>query len=301
MKHQISYRQLQYFTRVAELLHFRKAAASLYVSQPGLSRQIKQLEEELGVILFERHSRKVALTHAGQYLKEQMNFHFRQLEDIFSQTQFIHAGIRGHLRIGYVGSAMQSLIPDLLVGFERDSPDIQINLQELDNQLQIKALINQEIDIGFVRMERVPLGLMMHRAEEETFSLVLPQDHKMDSNTFVDLEQLKEESWILFDPSYSESYYEKVMQIFDLSSFRPKISHLTVNASSIYRLVEHGFGISIVPTSLTQGYRLRIKFIELKTIPQRTALKIVWNRNNTNPALHRFIQGVKEVEDQDSE
>ena len=80
------------------------------------------------------------------------------------------------------------------------------------------------------------------------------------------------------------------MQIFDDAGFVPTISHSTVNASSIYRLVENNFGISIVPTSLQDGYNLNIKFIELNDIPQRTTLKIVWNKTNTNPVLSSFIE-----------
>jgi DNA-binding transcriptional LysR family regulator len=83
------------------------------------------------------------------------------------------------------------------------------------------------------------------------------------------------------------------MQIFDDSGFVPTISHSTVNASSIYRLVENNFGISIVPTSLKYGFDLDIKFIELRNIPQRTALKIVWNKANTNPVLRSFINFIK--------
>jgi DNA-binding transcriptional LysR family regulator len=79
------------------------------------------------------------------------------------------------------------------------------------------------------------------------------------------------------------------MQIFDDSGFHPSILHSTVNASSIYRLVENNFGISIVPTSLQSGYDLDIKFIELGAIPQRTTLKIVWNNTNANPILKIFL------------
>jgi DNA-binding transcriptional LysR family regulator len=142
-------------------------------------------------------------------------------------------------------------------------------------------------------MERVPKGLEIQAAHDETFSLVLPANHPISASNFNSLTQFKEEHFILFDSSYSDSYYEKVMQIFDDSGFVPTISHSTVNASSIYRLVENNFGISIVPTSLKYGFDLDIKFIELRNIPQRTALKIVWNKANTNPVLRSFINIIK--------
>jgi DNA-binding transcriptional LysR family regulator len=289
MSNQLEFRHYRYFLAVAKELHFRRAAEQLYISQPGLSRQIKQMEEELGIKLFERHNRKVELTKAGQYLQEELIKNFKHLDEIINHSKLLNDGINGHLKLTYVGSAMQKLIPNLLLKFRETNPNVLIQLTENNNQRQIQALLNQEVDFGFVRMERVPKGLEIFPAMEETFSLVLPESHSINIDNFKNLSQLKDEQFILFDSSYSESYYEKVMQIFDDSGFVPNISHSTVNASSIYRLVENNFGISIVPTSLQYGYQLKIKFIELKDIPQRTTLKIVWNSMNTNPVLRSFI------------
>jgi DNA-binding transcriptional LysR family regulator len=289
MGNQLEFRHYNYFLAVAKVLHFRKAAEQLYISQPGLSRQIKQMEENMGVRLFERHNRKVELTKAGIYLQKELQVIFKRMDDILQHAKLLNDGIDGNLRLGYVGSAMQKLIPGLLLKFRDTNPNVLTNLTEIDNKRQIQALLNQEIDIGFVRMERVPKGLKIHPALEETFSLVLPKDHKINAGNFEGLSQFKDEHFILFDASYSESYYEKVMQIFDDCGFFPSISHSTVNASSIYRLVENNFGVSVVPTSLQYGYDLRIKFIELRNIPQRTTLKIVWNSMNTNPVLGSFL------------
>ncbi len=289
MKHQIEFRHFRYFLAVAENLHFRKAADALYISQPGLSRQIKQLEDNLGVQLFERHNRKVLLTKVGAYLQVEIGKQFKHFDSILNHAKLLQDGVDGNLRFGYVGSAMQELIPNLLLKFKETHPNILINLKEIDNKQQMKALLNHEIDIGFVRLDRVPNGLEVKTTKEETFSLVLPEIHPINTSNFKNLAQFKEEHFILFDASYSQSYYEKVMQIFDDCGFSPMISHSTVNASSIYRLVENNFGISIVPTSLQKGYRMGVKFIELTAITQRTTLKIVWNSKNTNPVLRSFL------------
>ena len=289
MKHQLEYRHLRYFLAVAKELHFRKAAEQLYISQPGLSRQIKQMEDDLGVKLFERHNRKVELTKAGVYLKKELMVNFKQLEDIFDHAKLIHKGIAGKLQMGYVGSAMQEIIPEILLKHREKYPKVLFSLKEMDNKKQIQALLNQEIDVGFVRIERVPKGLGIKPVFEDTFSLVLPKSHWLNESNFKSISQLKNESFIFFDATYSESYYEKVMHIFDDSGFTPIVSHHTVNAKSIYSLVENNFGISIVPTSLKHGFDMDIKFIELKNIPQHTTLRIVWNDRNTNPVLQNLI------------
>jgi len=294
MSNQIEYRHYRYFLALAKDLHFRKAAERLYISQPGLSRQIKQMEETMGVQLFNRHNRKVELTVAGKYLKDELTSHFERLDAIITHTKLINDGIEGKLKLGFVGSAMQKAIPELLLRFKKQHPNVLFSLNEMDNGEQIQSLLKQDIDIGFVRMERVPRGLSIMSVLEDSFSLVLPKNHLIDKHNFIDLSQFKDESFILFNSSYSISYYEKVMQIFDDSGFTPLTSHYTVNASSIFRLVENNVGISIVPSSLKLGYDMKIKFIELTKIKQHTTLKAVWNNSSRNPLLENFVQKVRE-------
>ncbi len=289
MSNQIEIRHYKYFLAVAEDLHFRKAAERLFISQPGLSRQIKQMEDELGVKLFKRHNRKVELTHAGIYLQQELKSNFKRLDDLIHHAKLLNDGINGNLNLGFVGSAMQNIIPEFLLKFRNNHPNVLFSLNEMDNRKQVKALLNQEIDVGFVRIERVPKGLEIKALHEDTFSLVLPKDHYITESNFESLAQLSDESFILFDSSYSESYYEKVMQIFDDAEFSPVASHSTVNASSIYRLVENNLGVSIVPTSLKHGFNLDIKFIELTNIPQRTTLRMIWNSESSNPILKNFL------------
>ena len=156
MSNQIELRHYKYFLALAKDLHFRKAAERLYISQPGLSRQIKQMETDLGISLFERHNRKVELTKAGLYLQKELTNTFNRLDDIITHAKLLNDGLDGNLKLGYVGSAMQKVIPDLLLKYKNKHPHVLFSLNEMDNNKQIQALLNQEIDVGFVRMERVP-------------------------------------------------------------------------------------------------------------------------------------------------
>jgi DNA-binding transcriptional LysR family regulator len=290
MGYQIELRHLRYFLAVAEELHFRKAAEKLFISQPGLSRQVKLLEEELGVILFERHTRKVVLTKVGEYLKEEFTLQLKTLSHTLDTAKLLQDGKKGALKIGYVGSAMQDVIPNLLLSFEKKHPNIVFNLKEIDNQKQLDGLLDFSLDIGFVRLERVPRALEIKTILKESFCLVLPQDHAINEFNFKNLVQFKEESFILFDAKYSASYYEKVMQIFDDCGFTPLISHNTIHSSSIFKLVENNFGISIVPKSLAQKRGHQIKFIELDMISQKTTLSVIWNQKNSNPILQDVLE-----------
>lgn len=289
MSNQLELRHIRNFLAVAEELHFRKAAEKLYISQPGLSRQIKQMETDLNIRLFERHNRKVQLTPTGQYLQQEFKKFLHQLDNSLAHAQLLETGFEGNLKFGYIGSAMQNVIPEFLLKIRKAFPEIRFDLKEMDNQQQIESVLNQEIDIGFVRMDRVPRGLEMNPVFEDTFSLVLPKNHPINQNNFLSLTQFKNERFILFDASYSQSYYEKVMQIFDHSGFSPIISHNTVHATTIYRLVENNFGVSIVPTSLQKGYDMSIQFIELSHINLRTTLQMIWKTDSSNPILGNIL------------
>ena len=288
MSNQVELRHFRYFLALAESLHFRKAAEKLFISQPGLTRQIQQMEKLLGVQLFARSNKQVALTPAGQFLQRELQLVLQQLDQAILQSQQISDGLAGSIRIGYVGSAMQNILPELLPIFRKDLPGIQLSFQELDNRKQIDGLLSKELDLGFVRLQKVPASLQTKAVWQENFALVVPQDFHLQQHNFRDITQLQEESFILFEESYSPSYYATVMSIFADHNFTPTVEHKTVHANTIFRLVENGFGISLVPSSLQKGYDLKVHFIELHNIRQRAVLSMVWNSENANPVLPKI-------------
>ncbi|MCK0146095.1 LysR family transcriptional regulator [Arenibacter sp. F26102] len=289
MGYQLELRHFKYFLAVAEELHYRKAAEKLCISQPGLSRQIKQMEEILDVKLFIRTKKKVALTAAGEYLKSEIEFILNHLEVTKKQLRHIRDGNFGEVRIGFLGSAMQEVIPDLLIKLKDRFPGIQTNLEELSNNAQINAIVKDKLDMGFVRTARVPEGLNLQPVYTDTFSVVLPELYPLLTREFRDVGQLAEENFILFAQDYSPLYFDTVMSICEDAGFTPKVSHKSVHAQTIFKLVENNLGIAIIPTSLQYGFQMKVKFIELKNIPQRAVLFVCWKEDNRNPALRHCI------------
>jgi len=289
MSYQLELRHFKYFMAVAEELHYRKAAERLFISQPGLSRQIKQMEEILDAQLFIRNKKKVSLTPAGDYLKGEVEFILNHLELTKKQLKLINLGSSGGLRIGFLGSAMQHVVPKLLVRLKELFPNIRTSLDELSNHAQVNAVLKDKLDLGFVRLARVPSELEIKAVFEDTFSIVLHQDHYLNMNSFKGMEQLKEESFILFSQDYSPLYFDKVMSICEDAGFTPKVSHKSVHAQTIFTLVENNLGIAIIPTSLQYGFDLNVKFIELKKIKQRAQLSVIWKKDNRNPVLKHGV------------
>lgn len=290
MSNQIELRHLTYFLAVAEELHFRKAAEKLFISQPGLSRQIKQMEEILETQLFERNKKKVSLTPAGHFLKKEVEFVFNHLEKVERQLKLVGDGNSGELRIGFLGSAMQEVIPQLLLKIKEAYPKIRTSLEELSNTAQVDAVLNDQLDMGFVRVSRVPSTLKMKTVYKDTFSLVLPERYPMLTREFEGMHQFIDENFILFNQTYSPLYYDTIMSICQDAGFAPKISHKSVHAHTIFKLVENHMGIAIVPTALQNGFQMRVKFIELKHIPQRAELSVIWKKEHTNPVLKNCME-----------
>tara|TARA_Y100001968_G_scaffold324346_1_gene363487 strand:+ start:857 stop:1744 length:888 start_codon:yes stop_codon:yes gene_type:complete len=289
MNYQIELRHFVYFLAVAEELHYRKAAEKLFISQPGLSTQIKQMEEILGTQLFVRDKKKVQLTPAGAYLKKEVEFILNHLDQTKKQVKLIGSGQMGEVRIGFLGSAMQSVVPDLLLQLKEKFPGVHTTLEELSNRAQINAILADRLDLGFVRLARVPKGLEVKPVFEDTFSLVLPADHPLGERDFKHIGQVSNEDFILFSQDYSPMYYDTVLSICEDSGFVPNVSHKSVHAQTIFKLVENKLGIAIVPTTLQHGFQMKVKFIEMKNIQQRAVLSMVWKSDNRNPALQNCM------------
>ncbi len=290
MGYQLELRHFTYFLAVAEELHFRKAADRLFISQPGLSRQIKQIEEIIGADLFVRNNRSVSLTAAGHYLKKELAFIFNHIDFTIKHTRLINEGSNGEIRVGFLGSAIQTVIPEILINVNSTYPNIKFSLEEMSNYDQVEAIEKDQLDLGFVRLSRVPKGIQMKVIHTDTFSLVLPDNHLLTKDTFTSIKQVENEHFILFSSNYSSLYYDKIVSICEDKGFTPKVSHKSVHAQTIYKLVESGLGVAIVPTSLQHGFNLGVKFLEIPKIPQRAVLSVIWKEDNRNPALHRIMQ-----------
>lgn len=282
---QIALRHLRYFVVLARELHFHRAADLLFISQPALSKQIQQLEAYLGVSLLLRDRKRVSLTAAGEYLLAEAPALLAQVDRLAGHLQAISSGEEGEVRIGFVGSAMHSVIPPLLLRLQQELPAIRSSLEELSIQQQLAMLRQDRLDIGFIRPYQLPAGIVAKPIYEESFSLVLPADHPLEADNFQTMAALREAPFVFFSPAYSPEYFEKVISICRDAGFYPKISHNSVHANTIFRLVESGLGVAIVPSSLTRGFDLGIKFIELKDIPQRTQLLLAWKEESRNPVL----------------
>ena len=187
----MEFRHLKYLLALGKELHFAKAAEKLFITQPALSKQIMQLEDELGTKLLNRTKRSVSLTPAGKYLMDEADYIINHLDRVVDATKRKGEGEEGEIRIGFVGSAMQRIIPELLEQMSKIHPNIHASLDELDNKDQLDAVARDKLDIGFVRLESVHKGFEQRVVLEDSFSLVVSNKHAVQPRNFKSLDQFK--------------------------------------------------------------------------------------------------------------
>ncbi|MCL6265828.1 LysR family transcriptional regulator [Flagellimonas myxillae] len=289
MTNQIEFRHLEYFLALSEELHFGRAAERLYISQSALSQQIQRLEHLVGRPLFDRTNRRVELNRAGELFKKAAQQVTHQLSDSLENWKLALEEIEGVIRIGFVGSAMREFLPPLIKEFSEKHPQTQFSLDEMNNQSQLQALEAEQLDVGFVRSNQAPQGMNCKPVYTENLCMVLPENHTISAQNFKDIGQFSEEKFILFPNQQSQMYYQQIIKLCQHFGFTPSISHRSIHGPTIFKLVESGMGISIVPKSLMDDKNYKIRFIELDNVPFTTSLFAVWNPENAKSGLKHFL------------
>ncbi len=288
--------QVKNVLMLAEKLNFTRAAAELNIVQPALSRQIKQIEEEIGAILFKRDKRNVKLTPAGAYFVKEAGKLVTMAERMAKRAAHIHNGQAGEISIGFTHSVMQTILPDILKTVKEEIPGIKTILREMNNRDQYLALQQNELDIGFATNPMVPLNLNSKVLHIDNFVILLPQEHPVHKDNYKDFSVFAKEEFIFPTVSDGPNYVHILESICVDAGFTPKVVHETDSASTSFRLVEAGLGISLEPISSLYGHEFPIKSIELKNIKQKAKLTMIWNpeREPEYPTLFELLKNWKE-------
>ncbi|MFD2519646.1 LysR family transcriptional regulator [Emticicia soli] len=287
-------RTIENFLKLTERLNYRKTAEDIYIAQPALSRQIMQLEEDLGVVLFDRHKRKVTLTEAGVYFRDEAKRILGDFERVRQHTAQIHRGEGGEIRIAHSSSSMQFLLPAILARIQKEIPSMQTVLIESTNVYEINALLNRTIDVGFGPNVIVPKEINARTLYAENFVILLPQDHWLSNENFKSLAQLADENFILPSRSESSGYVESIEALCQYHGFIPKVAYQSGNTNTVLRLVEAGVGVSIEPKSALSGQNMNVKHIELTHVSTKSEMRMVWLRGREKE-LSRFFDIVNTV------
>ncbi len=291
----MEFRQLEYFIAVAEELHFGRAARRMNISQPPLSMQIKNLEEELGARLFHRTSRRVELTRAGRVFLRGAREVLKKAVDTAAETRDVALGNAGRISVGFVGPAMEGGLPRALRLFRERHPRIKLALNELATSEQLKAITAGRLQVGFIRpFEHDLSGFRSEPLWQEPYTLVMRPESPLSKRKRVPLEALREEPLIMFPRSEHPGLYDRLTESFLKAGFQPRISQEARTKHTTVALVAAGIGVALVPESTARLSRQDIVHRPVDGDLPMVEISMVWSPEGGEPSVERFIQTVLE-------
>jgi len=288
-------RELRCFVACAEELHFGRAAARLRIAQPAVSRRIQALERELQLELLSRNRRRVQMTPAGQVFLERCRLILARVDDAILAARQAHNGVSGALRIGFVGSATYDVLPFILRSFRQLAPQVELALSEMSVHVQVPALAENRIDIGFLRLPPKIEGIALRPISREALMVALPSSHRLAQLASLRLSALAGEPFVLYPDQPRPSWTEFIVGLCQQAGFQPLIAQRTVEIQTTLSLVAAGIGLSIVPSCVGNTARQGVVFRRLAGVRVRTELLVGYRENETSPVVRNFLRVMRET------
>lgn len=294
-------RHLRYFVAVAEELNFRRAAERLFIAQPPLSQQIRDLEEELGVLLFDRTHRQVQLTVAGQVFLEDAYQLLAQVDRAKGRARRASKGELGQLTIGYTSFVHCPLFPIILQRYRALYPDVDIVLRDLVTIEQMKQLGTSALDISFATHAEFALPsleetqLAQKCILQEPVVAVVPRKHPLAGQSPLPFAALAPESWIWFARQYDPTTYDYMTRLFEQVGFRPHVTQEVNQFQIVISLVAAGLGVGLVTASTQKLSSQDVVYLDLVEPTPKAKFSVIWRKDDTSPLLQAFLATVKEV------
>jgi DNA-binding transcriptional LysR family regulator len=288
-------RHLRYFLAVAEELNFTRAAERLNISQPPLTQQIKALEAELGLALFDRSAYRIELTDAGRVFAAEAGRILGELRNAVHLAQRAAAGAVGRVRVGFTESAsFNPLVTGALRRFRAASPDVEISLAEHPSTALAAALRAGDIDVAFVRP---PLsteeGIAFELLEKEELVAALPSGHAFADRGDLELAELANETFILYPRSVRPGLADSIVAACEVAGFTPKLAQYAPQLSSTINLVAASLGVSIVPRSMQELQPRMVVYIPLRGQPLHALLGVAWRVDERSASTLNFVAAAR--------
>ena len=280
-------RHIKYFLAVAEHRSFTRAAASLYVSQPALSQQIKQLEESLEVTLFDRSGRQVKLTHAGEVYAGYAHKALQDLEEGRRALHDVQNLSRGALRIAITPTFTTYLIGPLIKAFHNLYPNITLSIQEMSQEQMEKQLLDDEFDVGIAFAEVHSAEIGTQTLLVETLALVVNKDHPLARHQTIDLQTLSEQSLVLLSHEFVTR--GQIEHYCRQHSIKPQVLMEANSLSAVLEIIHHTQLTTLLPSNIVSNRDELIAIALAPSLLQRTAVLLQRKGAYQNAATKAFI------------
>lgn len=281
-------RHMRAFVAIAQELHFGRAAATLRISQPALTRLIRQLEEDVGVLLLERTTRRVELTDAGKTFLAEIQLAQAHIEQSIIRARHVASGMRGELRIAYTDFAINGRLPQFLNAFASRHPDIRMNLVYMPTTVQQLALLEQKIDIGFMIGDFGHETMESYQFDDDRYVALMPNSHPLCATERLTLADLAKEDFVLGNGENWTAFRNRLFALCRARNFFPRISQEASSSEGIFGLVVAGAGISVYSSCVTNLQRKGITVRMLEDVGATLPVTAVWERRNRSPGFETF-------------
>lgn len=283
-------RHVRYFLALAEELNFSRAAQRLHIAQPPLSRQIRELEEHIGVRLFHRTKRQVQLTAAGKVFMTKAYQIMDQVEQAYLRTRLTSTGVEGEIRIGFSG-AVHDMMPTLQQ-FRKRFPKVAIYLKHTNSAEQMESLLEGRLDIGVIAVPVNNSLLEVHPLPRVQFLAALPNNHPLVDRELLYLHDLADETFIMTPKSSGPLYYDMVMGMFQQARIAPNLTIQAHDLQTVLAMVASGMGVTIAPL-LLHTYRGVVNR-KLEDVNLSLQASLVWRKDNRSQILDNLLAMIAE-------
>jgi DNA-binding transcriptional LysR family regulator len=289
-------RQFRYFVAVAEERHFGRAAERLHMAQPPLSHAIRQLEGELGVVLFDRTTRRVDLTDAGRAYLDRVQAILAEVDEAAHHARRVAAGAVGHLTLGCVGSVTYSLLPTLSRHLATELPGIDFSFRgEMLAPDQVEALRNGAIDVALLRPPVADPSLAVHTLRRDPLVVALPAEHPLAAKTEVCAADLAGVDLIVHLADRLSAMHDVVFGVLYDAGVEPHIRHEVGETSTLVTLVAGGLGAAVVPEPVTALALDGVVYRPLVRPAAAIELAVAHRANREEPHLIRAIEVIGQL------
>lgn len=289
-------RHLRYFVTVAEELHFGRAAERLHIAQPPLSRQVRDLERELGLTLFSRANRRVELTHAGRAFLPEARRTLAQAERAKRAAQRAAGGETGRLRVGFVEAATYSgVLPDALGALRRRLPEVGLELFEQSSQQQTEALRDERIDLGIMHSppHDAARWLGVERVMRDPMAVALPSAHPLAARARVALRTLAGEPFLMLRRPDGPGLHDRVIAACQNAGFSPQVAQMAGQLQTLVGLVAAGVGVALLPASLAALRRPGVVYRPLIGLTIDMGTWAAWRAGEESPVRAQFLDALR--------
>lgn len=285
-------RQLRYFVAVAQVGHVGRAAEQLAISQPPLSRQIRALEGQLGLTLFDREHRRLKLTRAGRALLVQAQALLAQAAELEQQALRAGRGTQGRLTLGGVEGALQAgLVQADIAALAAAAPEVVVELRSQRSQVIFDGLRRGELDAGYCYSAPPDDDVQLASALrlEEPFVLALPKAHALARARSLRPQQLDGQAFIAMPAASHAAARSEFLAGCQAAGFTPELRFETAELSSLLGLVAAGLGLAIVGQGCSRQPPPGVAFRPLPWLPMRLRIHLVWRRTPLAAVADRFV------------